>query len=141
MTAQNNVSLVGKNMLICAESAQQSHVAWATGGSRPPVRPGWWPIPGLVTLSRYKPSRSAMCRFVQFADEMRMTMTCCGSPARTIDITMPSGAVAMDYCARCDNRRWLHEGNEIAVNDVVALAAKDWRKTRLWQTSAKLQTV
>lgn len=82
-----------------------------------------------------------MCRFVRFADEWDMTSTCCGSTARTIDISMPSGAVAMTYCARCDNRRWLHDGVEVAVNDVVAMAAKDWRNTRMWRNSANLQTV
>jgi hypothetical protein len=68
-------------------------------------------------------------------------MKCCGGITRTIEINTPSGAIAMDYCAQCDGRRWLHEGVEVGVRDVVAVAAKDWRNTRLWRESGNLQPV
>jgi hypothetical protein len=74
-----------------------------------------------------------MCQFVQIADELTMTMKCCGSIIRTIEIDTPSGSLAMGYCTRCDHRRWIHEGSEVAVRDVVAIAAKDWRTPRLWR--------
>jgi hypothetical protein len=82
-----------------------------------------------------------MCWFVRIADELTMTMKCCGSIVRTIDIQTPSGALAMGYCERCDDRRWFHDQVEVGVRDVIAVAAKDWRNTRLWRNPAKLQAV
>lgn len=81
-----------------------------------------------------------MRRFVHFADEVSMTLTCCGSILRTIEIQTPSGPLAMGYCPRCDDRRWYHDEVEVTVRDVLAVAAKDWKNTRIWKKPA-LQAV
>jgi hypothetical protein len=62
-----------------------------------------------------------------------VTVTCCSSILRVIDITTPRGPLALAYCERCDKRRWYHNGIEVQLREVLDLAATDWRNNRLWK--------
>lgn len=71
-----------------------------------------------------------------------MTITCCSTIVRSIEIDTPTGPLSMGYCARCDSRRWFLGNTEVQIRYLLSHSVtQDWRASRNWKKQSRLHAV